>query len=146
MTSYHENPIATLETMPDEWLHTGDVCYVSEGKWYVIGRKKELIKVSGWQVAPAELEAVLLSHPKIFDAAVLGVKVGDNEAPRAFVVRTPCPSAEKEEWIEEEEVKIYMRERLAKYKSLDGGVVFLDAIPKNAIGKTENRKLLEMYP
>jgi acyl-CoA synthetase (AMP-forming)/AMP-acid ligase II len=146
MTSYYGNPAATLETMPDEWLHTGDICYVSAGKWYVVGRKKELIKVSGWQVAPAELEAVLICHPKIFDAAVLGVKIGDNEAPRAFVVRSPSACAEKAGWIEEGEVKAFMRERLAKYKSLDGGVVFLDAIPKNAMGKTDKKKLLEMYP
>jgi acyl-CoA synthetase (AMP-forming)/AMP-acid ligase II len=146
MTCYHENAAATLETIPDEWLRTGDICYISEGKWYVIGRKKELIKVSGWQVAPAELEAVLLSHPQIFDAAVLGVKMGDNEVPRAFVVRTPNACTEKAGWIEEEEVKAFMRQRLAKYKSLDGGVIFLDAIPKNAMGKTEKKKLVEMYP
>jgi acyl-CoA synthetase (AMP-forming)/AMP-acid ligase II len=147
MTSYYGNPAAALDAMPEAWLRTGDICYVSSGKWYVVGRKKELIKVSGWQVAPAELEAVLICHPKIFDAAVVGVKTGDNEAPRAFLVRIPgVGDADSEGGLGEAEVRTFMRERLAKYKSLDGGIVFVDAIPKNAMGKTEKKKLMEMYP
>ncbi|RDW56562.1 hypothetical protein BP6252_14090 [Coleophoma cylindrospora] len=146
MASYYKNTVATSDMIQDGWLCTGDICYVSSGKWYVIGRKKELIKVSGWQVAPAELEAVLLSHPKIMDAAVLGVKTVDNEMPRAFVVRMPTVGdADSEGGLGEAEVRTFMGERLAKYKSLHGGIVFLDAIPKNDMGKTQKTKLIEMY-
>jgi len=72
MTSYVRNPSAADEMISDGWLRTDDVCYVAEGKWFVVDRKKELIKVRGWQVAPAELEGVLVSHPKILDAAGRG--------------------------------------------------------------------------
>jgi 4-coumarate--CoA ligase len=75
MKGYWHNPQATAEVLtPDGWLKTGDIGYVDqEGKVYIIDRKKELIKVRGNQVAPAELEAVLLNHPNIIDAAVVGV-------------------------------------------------------------------------
>jgi len=144
MTSYVDNPAATAEILSaDGWLRTGDICYVSDGKWYVVDRAKELIKVRGWQVAPAELEGVLVTHPKIVDAAVVGVKRGDTEAPRAFVLRAP---GVKPEDITEEDVRRFMGERLAKFKALDGGIVFVDAIPKNMTGKTVKKKLTEMYP
>jgi acyl-CoA synthetase (AMP-forming)/AMP-acid ligase II len=165
MNSYLHNPTATSEilgplptpktssktstaTSSDKdalgpWLRTGDVCYVSAGKWYVVFRAKELIKVRGWQVAPAELEGVLVSHPKILDAAVVGVKLRNGEeAPRAFVLRAPGV----EDGLGEEAVKSFMGERLARYKSLDGGVVFVEAIPKNMTGKTDKKKLTEKYP
>lgn len=142
MTSYYKNPVATLDAMPGAWLRTGDIYYVSSSKWYVVDRKKDLIKVGGWQVAPAELEAVLICHPKIFDAAVVGVKTGDNEAPRTFLVRIPgVGDASSEGDLGDAEVRTFMRERLVKYKSLDGGIVFVDAILKNAMGKTEKNKL-----
>jgi 4-coumarate--CoA ligase len=75
MKGYWNNPQATAEVLtPDGWLKTGDIGYVDEqGKVYIVDRKKELIKVRGNQVAPAELEAVLLKHPNIIDAAVVGV-------------------------------------------------------------------------
>lgn len=76
MKGYWRNPKATAETLtPDGWLKTGDIGYVDkEGKFYIVDRKKELIKVRGNQVAPAELEALLLDHPAISDAAVIGVE------------------------------------------------------------------------
>jgi 4-coumarate--CoA ligase len=75
MKGYWRNRQATAEVLtPDGWLKTGDIGYVDEqGKVYIVDRKKELIKVRGNQVAPAELEAVLLKHPNIIDAAVVGV-------------------------------------------------------------------------
>lgn len=75
MKGYWRNPQATVEVLtPDGWLKTGDIGYVDQwGKVYIVDRKKELIKVRGNQVAPAELEAVLLKHPNIIDAAVVGV-------------------------------------------------------------------------
>jgi acyl-CoA synthetase (AMP-forming)/AMP-acid ligase II len=143
MTSYVRNPSATADIISDGWLRTGDVCYVSEGKWFVVDRKKELIKVRGWQVAPAELEGVLVSHPKILDAAVVRVKFGDSEAPRAFILRAP---GVKESDLNEEDVRVFMAEKLAKFKALKGGIVFVKAIPKNMTGKTVKKTLTKMHP
>jgi 4-coumarate--CoA ligase len=97
--------------------------------------------VRAFQVAPPELEGVLLSHPNIVDAAVIGVpdpsdKEG-SEAPRAYIVRRDAKSNEPSA----QEVDAYMKERLTKYKQLTGGVVFVDAIPKNASGKILKRIL-----
>ena len=76
MKGYWHNPKATAETFsPDGWLKTGDIAYRDEkGKWYMVDRKKELIKVKGVAVAPAELEALLLEHEGIMDVAVIGIK------------------------------------------------------------------------
>ena len=139
---YFDNPKANAEAFDaDGWYKTGDIGYCDEKtrKWYIVDRKKELIKVRGFQVAPPELEGVLLTHPGIMDAAVIGVPVGggSGESPRAYVVRKPG------EKLNEEEVKTYMGSRLARYKALTGGVKFVDAIPKNASGKILKRVLRE---
>lgn len=99
---------------------------------------QELIKVRGSQVAPPELEGVLLGHPDIVDCAVIGVPQAgrDGELPRGYLVRRPGGESPTEA-----EVHKYMRERLASYKMLEGGVIFLDAIPKNASGKILKRIL-----
>jgi acyl-coenzyme A synthetase/AMP-(fatty) acid ligase len=98
-----------------------------------------LIKVRGFQVAPAELEGVLLHHPEITDAAVIGIQHSkeESELPRAYVVRRAGSK------ISENEVHSFTRERLAKYKNLDGGVKFVEAIPKNASGKILKNQLRE---
>lgn len=122
---------ATAKSWDHEgFFHTGDVAYCARdsGKWYIVDRKKELIKVRGFQVAPPELEAVLLSHPQIVDAAVIGVEPyegDDSEYPRAYLVRRDSQEAKK---LDAEAVKSFMAERLAKYKRLDGGVVFVNEI------------------
>ena len=90
--------------------------------------------VRGWQVSPAELEGVLLAHPNIIDAAVIGVKHDNSEAPKAFVVRN-VPS------LSEKAVKAYIAALLVGYKHLDGGVCFVDSIPRSPSGKIL-RKLL----
>jgi acyl-CoA synthetase (AMP-forming)/AMP-acid ligase II len=139
---YFENPEADASSFENGWFHTGDVafCDGKSRKWYIVDRKKELIKVRGFQVAPPELEAVLLSHPDIIDAAVIGVSLGGDhgEFPRAYVVCKPGANRGK---LDDVAVKAYAGERLAKYKSLDGGVVFVDGIPKNASGKILKRVL-----
>lgn len=86
---------------------------------------------------------MLLAHPHIVDAGVIGVQksVDDSEYPRAYVVRRPSPEGAA---LTEDIVKNYVGERLAKYKRLDGGVIFLDAIPKNPSGKILKRVLREM--
>lgn len=96
----------------------------------------------GFQVAPPELEAVLLSHPHIVDAAVIGVKFSrdESELPRAYVVRRPGAQGDA---LQVDDVKTYLAERLASYKRLEGGVIFLDVIPKNPSGKILKRLLRE---
>lgn len=142
---YFENPKANTESFDNEgYFRTGDIGYCEETtrKWYIIDRKKELIKVRGFQVAPPELEAVLLSHPQIVDAAVIGITLpgGNGEAPRAYVVRRPGPEGAR---LNEDEVKSYLSSRLASYKALTGGVRFVDSIAKNASGKILKRILRE---
>ena len=91
-----------------------------------------MIKVRGWQVSPAELQAVLMLHPDIWDAAVIGIlhpKDETTETPRAYVVRKPGTD------VDPADIKNHMSNYLARYKSLDGGVVFVDSIPKNPAGK-----------
>lgn len=128
----------------DGWFKTGDIGYCDEAtrKWYIVDRKKELIKVRGFQVAPPELEAVLLSHPQIIDAAVVGITLvrDDGEVPRAYVVRRPGPEGAK---LTEKDVKVFLESRLAKYKALTGGVKFVDSIARNASGKILKRLLRE---
>ena len=146
-TGYFENPQANAESFDSEgFFKTGDIVYCDgeSKKWYVVDRKKELIKVRGFQVAPPELESVLLSHPHIIDAAVIGIKNAaekDVEHPRAYVVKRPVPESKA---LDEKTVKEYCGSRLARYKELTGGVHFVEAIPKNASGKILKRVLREM--
>lgn len=104
----------------------------------------------GWQVAPAELEAILLTHPSITNAAVIGKPVpeGTGEVPRAYVQLKSYDASSygvaSEEKVTEEEVKQYIQERLARYKWLDGGVRFVDHIPRTASGKVQKAKLRAM--
>ncbi|OAP55592.1 hypothetical protein AYL99_10565 [Fonsecaea erecta] len=147
ISGYFNSPHATKDSIDgDGYFKTGDVMYCDSKtkKWYIIDRKKELIKVRGFQVAPAEIEGVLLSHPHVLDAAVIGVrKQGepDVEMPKAYVVRKPGSDGEA---LTEEKLKSFCRERLAKYKELSGGVSFVDSIPRNATGKALKRILRDM--
>ncbi|WP_035795055.1 AMP-binding protein [Kitasatospora mediocidica] len=120
----------------DGWLHTGDVGLVDEqGYLHVVDRVKELIKYKGYQVAPAELEALLLTHPQVVDAAVIGVTGADGtERPKAFVVRGPGSGLTETEVIE------FVASRVAPYKKVRA-VEFLDAVPKSASGKILRREL-----
>lgn len=151
MLGYLDNPQATAATIDgDGWMKSGDVAYRRHGLWYIVDRKKDILKVRGWQVAPSELEAILLMHPQIAAAAVIGAPIpdGTGEVPRAYVVRKSTMAAsygvDAEHPVQEDEVKAYLARRLAKYKALDGGVQFIDEIPKNASGKPMKFKLREM--
>ena len=144
---YFNSPQATKDSVDDEgYFKTGDVmfCDSKNGKWYIIERKKELIKVRGFQVAPAELEGVLLANPQIMDAVVIGIQDKldpDVELPKAYVVRKPGSEGAS---LTEAMVKSYCKERLAKYKELSGGVSFVESVPRNATGKPLRRILREM--
>jgi len=138
MKGYLNNPKATEETIDKEgWLHTGDIGYFDEdGHVYVIDRLKELIKYNGLQVPPAELESHLLKHPGIADAAVVGVPdLRAGEVPRAYIVIKPGQN------ISPQDVHEYLKDKVAPYKRLRGGVMFRDSIPKSASGKILRREL-----
>ncbi|MFI1374998.1 4-coumarate--CoA ligase family protein [Streptomyces longwoodensis] len=140
MKGYLGRPDATAAMIdPDGWLHTGDVGRVDRDGWlFVVDRVKELIKYKGFQVAPAELEALLLTHPGIADAAVIGAHDDDrNEVPHAFVVRrSTAPD------LSEGEVMMYVAERVAPYKRVRR-VTFIDAVPRAVSGKILRRQLRE---
>jgi 4-coumarate--CoA ligase len=137
MRGYLNRPDATAETIDDDgWLHTGDIGHVDpDGYWYVVDRLKELIKVKGFQVPPAELEALLITHPAVADCAVVGIPdVESGEVPKAFVVLAAgaeCPPTDLQEFV---------AGHVASYKQLRV-VEFVDAIPKSPSGKILRRLL-----
>lgn len=157
---YHKNPEANREAFIDGWFRTGDIALFKDGMFYIVDRKKvrfvranpnlrdakavrsantpqELIKYKGLQVAPAELEALLLSHPLILDAAVIGVEAEETEVPRAYVVAD-------RQMMPPEKTEAFVGANVADYKRLRGGVVYLDAIPKSPSGKILRKDLREM--
>jgi 4-coumarate--CoA ligase len=135
---YHDNPKATVEAFDmDGWFRTGDIGLFKDGLLYIVDRKKELIKYKGIQVAPAELEALLISHPDILDAAVIGVELEGTEAPRAYIVAD-------QNKMSVEKVIQFVKDNVASYKQLRGGVVFLNAIPKSPSGKILRKDLRAM--
>ena len=139
MSGYLNDEEATARTIePDGWLHTGDIATVtSDGVYAIVDRLKELIKYKGYQVAPAVLEAVLLSHPDVVDAAVVGVPDDDaQEVPKAFVVRRPDAGAD----FDEAAVMAFVAERVAPHEKVRL-VEFIDAIPKSTSGKILRKDL-----
>ncbi|KAL9952227.1 hypothetical protein ACROYT_G039449 [Oculina patagonica] len=136
MKGYLNNPKATAQTIDQEgWVHTGDAGhYDEEGYLYIVDRIKELIKYKGFQVPPAELEALLITHPNIDDVAVIGVpdlKAG--ELPKAFVVSRGD--------VTPDDIIKFVAGRVAPHKRLRGGVEFIDQIPKSPSGKILRRHL-----
>ncbi|CAN5487346.1 4-coumarate--CoA ligase family protein [soil metagenome] len=139
MRGYLEKPEATAETITDDgWLRTGDIARIdSDGNAYIVDRLKELIKYKGYQVPPAELEAILIGHPKVNDAGVIGVPDGDGEEfPKAFIC---C-----EEGTDTDEVMAYVAERVAPYKKVRE-VAIIDEVPKTASGKILRRVLRDEH-
>jgi 4-coumarate--CoA ligase len=137
MTGYLNNPTATAETIDaDGWLHTGDVARVdADGHFTIVDRVKELIKYKGFQVPPAELEALLVTHPAVADVAVIPVPdEAAGEIPKAFVVRKPGAEATAEE------LMAFVAEHVSSYKQVRQ-IEFIDEIPKSASGKILRRIL-----
>ncbi|NNC81479.1 MAG: AMP-binding protein [Acidimicrobiales bacterium] len=137
MKGYLNNQEATDNTIDsDGWLHTGDVAHFdSDGHIYVVDRIKELIKYKGFQVPPAELEGLLLTHPAIADAAVIGIPDDEaGEIPKAFI--TAAPGAE----LTAEQVQQFVADQVSTYKQVRI-VEFIDEIPKSASGKILRREL-----
>jgi acyl-CoA synthetase (AMP-forming)/AMP-acid ligase II len=139
MKGYLNNPEATAATITEDgWLRSGDIGRRDgNGYFFIVDRLKELIKYHGYQVPPAELEAVLVSHPKVKDAGVIGVPTVDgDELPKACVVA--------EDGLEADELMAYVAERVAPYKRIRE-IEFVDEIPKSASGKILRRMLREQY-
>jgi acyl-CoA synthetase (AMP-forming)/AMP-acid ligase II len=136
MKGYLNQPEATAQTIDSEgWLHSGDIGYGDQdGYFFIVDRLKELIKYKGYQVAPAELEAVLVSHPQVADAAV--IPMADPEAgeiPKAYVVLKGD--------VTPEELMAYVAERVAPFKKIRR-VEITGQIPKSASGKILRRMLV----
>lgn len=139
MKGYLNNPVATASTLtPDGWLRTGDIGHVdADGYVYIVDRLKELIKYKGFQVPPAELEAVLLTHPAVADAAVIARPDPEaGEVPVGFVVLKPGAQATPEE------LAGYVAGQVAHYKRL-AAVHVVEEIPKSTSGKILRRLLSE---
>ena len=137
MVGYLNNPEATAETIDDEgWLHTGDVAVIDDhGHYSIVDRIKELIKYNGFQVPPAELEALLITHPAVVDVAVIGVpEPAVGELPKAFVTLAPGAS------LTLDEVQAFVDEHLVSYKQIRL-LEEIDVIPKSASGKILRREL-----
>jgi 4-coumarate--CoA ligase len=140
MAGYLGRPDATAETLtPDGWLRTGDLASVdADGYLFLVDRVKELIKVKGFQVAPAELEALLLTHPAVGDVAVVGVPDEEaGEAPKAFVV--PAPGAAAPDLAT---LQAHLAGQVAPYKQIRA-LSLVEAIPKSPSGKILRRLLRE---
>lgn len=141
MKGYYQDQEATAKTLVDGWLRTGDLARRDEeGYVVIVDRLKELIKTNGFQVAPAEIEHILVGHPAVRDAAVIGVQHPDRgEVPVAFVVRKEGATVTGEELMD------FAAKGLAKYKRLSR-VMFVEAIPRSASGKILRRVLKESPP
>jgi long-chain acyl-CoA synthetase len=137
MKGYFRNKQATSEVLRDGWLYTGDLSKIDQdGYIYIVDRKKDMINVRGLNVYPAEIERVLLRHPKIKEAAV--VRVVDKfkgEVPKAFLV------LEENQQLSKPEITRYLREGLAIFK-IPKFVEFRESLPKTTTGKIAKRQLI----
>ncbi|KAD4179894.1 hypothetical protein R6Q59_023342 [Mikania micrantha] len=141
MKEYLKNVEASCSTIDkDGWLHTGDVVYFDhQGYLYIVDRLKDVIKYKGFQIAPADLEDILVSHPEIDDAAVIGrVDEEAGEIPMAFVVKKPKAKITQYDVIE------FVAKQVAPYKKVQK-VQFINAIPKSAAGKILRRELKHTF-
>lgn len=148
MKGYWKKPDATAGTTHVDadgtrWLKTGDIAliekYESGGLWHVIDRLKELIKVKGNQVAPAELEGVLLEHKAVMDVGVVGVTINGEEYPRAYIVPNPALK------VSEKEIAAWLEKKVVHYKRLKGGVVYVQEIPKNPVSGHSPRRYAYIF-
>lgn len=144
---YLNNDKANKETFQDGYMRTGDEAVVRKAPSghehvFIVDRIKELIKVKGHQVAPAELEAHLLTHPAVNDCAVIQIPdERSGEVPKAFVVKSPSVGIEENDRVLARQIQKHVEEHKAKYKWITGGIEFIDVIPKSPSGKILRRML-----
>ncbi|KAL8767819.1 MAG: hypothetical protein Q9209_005813 [Squamulea sp. 1 TL-2023] len=146
---YLNNDEANKETFQDGWMHTGDVAVIKKSPkgnehCFIVDRIKELIKVKGMQVAPAELEAHLLSYPAVADCAVISVPdEAAGELPKAYIVKSASIGLEENDRMLVRRIKKHVENHKAKHKWLKGGIAFVPEIPKSPSGKILRRLLKE---
>jgi long-chain acyl-CoA synthetase len=140
MKGYHNMPTETANTIREGWLYTGDIARMDEeGYFYIVDRKKELIKPSGYQVWPREVEEAISENPKVLEVGVAGIPDPyRGESVKAWVVVKPG------ETLTEEEVKNWCSDKLAKYK-VPTQVEFRDELPKTTVGKILRRELVREH-
>lgn len=140
MIGYHNRPEETAEALRGGWLHTGDIARMDgDGYFYIVDRKKELIKVSGFQVWPREIEEVIATHPAVFESSVAGIPDPiRGEAPKAWVVLRPGAQASAEA------IRAWCEEALVYYK-VPVEVVFRDSLPRSTVGKVLRRELVREH-
>jgi long-chain acyl-CoA synthetase len=138
MQGYWQRPTETENTIRNGWLYTGDLGYLDEdGYLFIVDRKKDVIKPSGFQVWPREVEEVIASHPAVDEVGVGGIHDDyQGEAVKAWVVLQPGQQASAEE------IRAYCRKRLAAYK-VPKQIEFTDSLPKTLVGKVLRRVLIE---
>ena len=137
---YHNMPTETENTLRNGWLYTGDIARMDEeGYFYIVDRKKELIKPGGYQVWPREVEEVIISHPKVLEVGVAGIPDPyRGETVKAWVVPKPG------ETLTEQEILDWCKERLAKYK-IPTQIEFRSELPKTTVGKILRRELVREH-
>jgi long-chain acyl-CoA synthetase len=137
MKGYHNMPTETANTLRDGWLYSGDIARMDEkGFFYIVDRKKELIKPGGYQVWPREVEEVIASHPKVLEVGVAGVPDPyRGETVKAWVVLKPGEQAT------EEEIRTYCAGQMAKFK-VPTQIEFRPELPKTTVGKILRRELV----
>jgi long-chain acyl-CoA synthetase len=141
MWGYHNLPTESSNALRDGWLHTGDIAYMDEeGYFFIVDRKKELIKPGGYQVWPREVEEVISEHPKVLEVGVAGVPdTYRGETVKAWVVLKPGQQAS------EGDIQAWCRERMAKYK-VPTFVEFRSELPKTQmVGKLLRRELVREH-
>jgi long-chain acyl-CoA synthetase len=137
MKGYHNMPTETANSLRDGWLYTGDIARMDEeGFFYIVDRKKELIKPGGYQVWPRDVEEVIAMNPKVLEVGVAGIPDPyRGETVKAWVVLKPGEKASQEE------IKDWCKDRLAKFK-IPTHVEFRDALPRTTVGKLLRRELV----
>jgi acyl-CoA synthetase (AMP-forming)/AMP-acid ligase II len=149
MQGYLDNPKATAEIIDTKgYLHTGDIGYVDKlGNWFIVDRCKELIKFNAFQIAPAELENVLLDCPLVADAAVIGIydEGRQTEVPRAYITLSPTKVKMMSEAQTMKEIHTFVNANVVHYKQLRGGIEFIEVVPKSVSGKILRKDLRELY-
>ena len=137
MNEYYGSDTATANSFVHHWFKTGDIGFIRQDSVYIIDRAKDLIKVNGWQVAPAELEGRMLESPDVVDAAAIGVGHGVAEHPMIFVVT-------RNGEMEAEDVIGHLLSRLARYKVIHSEVRFVARIPRSPTGKVLRNELRQL--
>jgi long-chain acyl-CoA synthetase len=140
MKGYHNLPTETSNALRDGWLYTGDIVYMDEdGYFFIVDRKKELIKPGGFQVWPREVEEVIQENPKVLEVGVAGIPdAKSGEAVKAWIV------LKEGEELSLDEIREWCKERLAGYK-VPKQVEFMDELPKSTVGKILRRELVRMH-